>query len=265
MPGRKLVVVRHGERVDFTFGDIWMDKCFANGGTYRKHNMNMPDVIVKREGLPKTFHKDCPVTQVGFLQGKLVGKGLLQEDILRPGFEVYVSPALRSIQTAIALLKGMKLPDTVLKVEPCLFEWTGWYGDGMPTWINNDELVANGFNIDVNYAPFSKAGTLEVNESVDKYFNRTYDFVKKALDSSGNDILLVAHGSTLDVATRQLLGFPPRSVEDMLRVLHNVPYAGVAIAEQSEVNKTWSVSKPGAMTMRHSSVTDFDASKTFAC
>lgn len=60
------------------------------------------------------------------LQGNLVGKGLLQENVLANDFEVYVSPALRSVQTATAILEGMKLSDVVLKVEPCLFEWTGW-------------------------------------------------------------------------------------------------------------------------------------------
>jgi ubiquitin-associated SH3 domain-containing protein len=227
--------------------------------------MNMPDTIVNREGLPKTFRRDSPLTQVGLLQGELIGKGLLQEEILRPGFETYVSPALRSVETAAALLKGMKQPETLLKVEPCLFEWTGWYGDGMPTWVTNKEFVSNGYNVDLSYDSFTKSGELEANESVDKYYNRTYDFVRQILQSTGNDILLVAHGSTLDTATRQLMGFLPRTIEDMLRIVHSVPYAGIVIAEKGEENKKWTINKPGPITLRHSSVNDFDANRGLSC
>ena len=73
---------------------------------YIKNNLNMPDSVPKREA-PRLFLRDCPLTQIGEFQATLTGKGLVDEKILRDGFEVFVSPALRCVQTAVALGKGM--------------------------------------------------------------------------------------------------------------------------------------------------------------
>lgn len=66
----------------------------------------MPDSVPKREGSPKSFILDCPLTEVGVLQSVMTGKGLKAENVLRDGFEVYVSPALRSVDTATGIAKG---------------------------------------------------------------------------------------------------------------------------------------------------------------
>jgi broad specificity phosphatase PhoE len=66
----------------------------------------MPDDIVRRQGSPLSFVRDSPLTQVGRLQGTLVGKGLAEQKVLRDGFDVYVSPSLRCVETAVSLGKG---------------------------------------------------------------------------------------------------------------------------------------------------------------
>jgi len=258
---QKIVVVRHGERVDFTFGDIWIDKCFDSHGKFTRHNLNMPENVINRVGRPASFRRDCPLTQVGMLQGRLVGKGLKEENILRPGFHVFVSPAYRSIQTAASILEGLAQPDSVMKVEPCLFEFTGWYSEGVPEWATIEELTEGGYNVDTEYDPFNQVGSLEFNEPVDTYYNRTYEFIRHLLDTTENDILLVGHGSTLEVATRQLTGLPPRPLDELLRIVYGVPYAAVAVAEKEENTKKWTIRRPGNLCLRHSSVNDFDAHK----
>jgi ubiquitin-associated SH3 domain-containing protein len=65
----------------------------------------MPDSVPKRKS-PKSFIRDCPLTQIGELQATLTGKGLKEGNVLRDGFQVYVSPALRCVQTATAIGKG---------------------------------------------------------------------------------------------------------------------------------------------------------------
>lgn len=65
----------------------------------------MPDTVPLRES-PQSFLRDCPLTQIGELQATLTGKGLREGNVLRDGFQVFVSPALRCVQTARALGKG---------------------------------------------------------------------------------------------------------------------------------------------------------------
>jgi len=77
----------------------------------------MPDEIVTRQGSPRSFVKDCPLTQIGKLQGILVGKGLSEEKALRDGFDVYVSPSLRCIETAVSIGKGTYNTTEDLKIE----------------------------------------------------------------------------------------------------------------------------------------------------
>ncbi|CAG7836508.1 unnamed protein product [Allacma fusca] len=262
---RRIVIVRHGERVDHVFGmNDWLDLAFDNQGRYRKINLNMPDGLPIRAGAPRSFYKDGPLTQVGVLQGQLVGKGLLEESILRPGFEVFVSPAYRSIQTATAMLEGMK-SNSLLKIEPYLFEWTGWYSEGIPSFLTTPELLANGFkNIDTSYNPVTKMSDLVVDEEVANYYTRTYDLVNRLIASTDNDLLLVAHGSTLEVGTRQLLGHPPRTThKDMLQTLFAVPYGGVAVVELDEEVNKWKIIKNGKISISHSAVSNFCSHKNF--
>lgn len=67
--------------------------------------MNMPDSVPRRER-PNSFLRDSPLTKIGEYQATLVGKCLLEEKVLRDGFQVFVSPALRCVQTADAIGKG---------------------------------------------------------------------------------------------------------------------------------------------------------------
>ncbi len=82
---------------------------------------------------------------------------------------------------------------------------------------------------------------------------------------SDNDLLFVAHGSTLDAATRQLTGHPMRDFREMMDVLRGVPYAGVAVCEKEDSSNNWKlVSAASAnISMRHSSASDFCAFKSF--
>lgn len=73
---KRLVVVRHGERVDFCFKDRthWTDRVIDSQGKYRPFNINLPRNLPKRANGISGFRNDTPLTEIGYLQSKLVGK-----------------------------------------------------------------------------------------------------------------------------------------------------------------------------------------------
>jgi hypothetical protein len=63
-------------------------------------------------------------------------------------------------------------------VEPTIFEWCGWYKPTLPAWIFPEQLVENGFPVDTAYVPFVSAKNLNMNETVEEYYNRCASFTK---------------------------------------------------------------------------------------
>lgn len=76
------------------------------------------------------------------------------------------------------------------------------------------------------------------------------------------DLLLVAHGSSLDTNSRQLLGSPIRTEQEMYGCLRGIPYCGVAVMEQGTQTQKWSLAYLPKLHICHASVHDFDARKS---
>ncbi|XP_068206021.1 ecdysteroid-phosphate phosphatase isoform X3 [Palaemon carinicauda] len=242
---RKIIVARHGERVDFTFGD-WIRFCFDEAGNYQRRDLNMPETLPHRKGAPHSFYKDCPLTNIGLLQATLVGQAMKASRT--EVHHVFCSPSLRCVQTCTNILKGLGIAEHMpLNIEPGLFEWLAWYHDGMPVWMTLDELIEAGFNINKSYDPLiRKEEVKEPHESCEQYYGRNAYVTQSIINTTqaqGGTVLLVGHAATLDTCTRQLVGGAPRSAHEMTNIIKKIPYCSTSMAVEWP-DGHWSLAQP---------------------
>jgi len=233
---RRIFIVRHGERVDFTFG-TWIPYCFDESGKYMRKDLNMPVSVPKRHGSPETFFKDSPITCMGETVARCLGEAL--HDAGQTLSHVYSSPSLRCVQTANGILKGLGVQDkTPITIEPGLFEWLAWYQDSMPTFMSPMELEEAGFRLRRDHQPVIDFSELrDRKESSEQYYARSLYVTQCILRLTahiGGNVMLVGHASTLDACSRQLTGGSPRNVQDFSRLVQRVPYCGLAVVQKTE-------------------------------
>ena len=100
----RLIIIRHGERVDVTFGGGWTQHAFNHAGQYYPFAANMPPSLPYRANW-LDYDVDTPLTDNGLKQSWNVGNVLARYNL--PVTACYSSPAFRSIQTADQILEGM--------------------------------------------------------------------------------------------------------------------------------------------------------------
>ena len=196
---RKLFLVRHGERVDSTFGSNWLEQVIEKStGTYRRINLNLPKRLVTRKDL-KDFLFDPPITELGLHQCRMMGEELAAQGIQID--HVYSSPALRCVQTADQILQGLQRREQVpIRLEPCLFEFLKWYPVIPVKWpfMDAQELTQNGYHIEKSYQPFYPIESLRKDEDELMYYNRSHFITTSILKNHQLDrgnVLIVGHVS----------------------------------------------------------------------
>ncbi|CAH1800724.1 unnamed protein product [Owenia fusiformis] len=249
---RQIYIIRHGERMDFCFGRDWVLNCFDQSGDYIRKDLNMPKHLAKRVGGKHDFRHDSPLTTQGHHQAFVTGEAMHEKDIVIS--HVYSSPSLRCLQTATQILRGLKT-SIPIRVEPCLFEWCGWYTNQMPKFLATpQEYIDYNINVDNTYKPYLPAKNLTTEESVVDLYSRSYHFTKQALHrhhADGENILIVGHAGSLEVCSRQLIGKTARSANDFHAIVRNVPYCGVAVCQEDKKSK-WQLIESPILSFCHS-------------
>ncbi|XP_029049111.1 protein UBASH3A homolog [Osmia bicornis bicornis] len=247
---RQIFICRHGERVDFTFG-AWIRYCFESNGSYVRRDLNMPKEIPSRN--IQDFRNDSPLTTVGEVQASLVGEAMKSSSIKID--VAFTSPSLRCIQTLAHILKGLD-SNIPMKIEPGLIEWLAWYPNGVPVWMTSEELIKAGFNIDKSYDSVIKTKELPLKENAAQYYERSYELIKRIIESTVGNILIVAHAASLAACTRQLTGgrIPPAS--EVTKLAQRVPYLACLTAREGLDG--WQLYPPPFPPITHTSNTRFD-------
>lgn len=68
----KLVIIRHGERVDALFGDNWIQQAFDRAGNYRRFHTNLPASLPYRQNY-QDYRYDPPLTELGLIRSFRTG------------------------------------------------------------------------------------------------------------------------------------------------------------------------------------------------
>ncbi|KAJ8401690.1 hypothetical protein AAFF_G00376610 [Aldrovandia affinis] len=254
LPKRTLFVCRHGERMDVVFGKHWLSQCFDAKGRYMRTNLNMPLSLPARIGGYRDYDKDGPITVFGSTQARLVGEALLESNTVIDF--VYSSPSLRCVQTAHNILKGLQQEGNIkIKVEPGLFEWTKWVsGTSLPAWIPPADLAAASLSVDTTYRPHIPVSKLTVSESYDVYISRSFQVTREILTdckNMGNNVLIVAHASSLEACTRQMQGLNPQNSKDFVQVVRKIPYLGFCACEEQGETGAWQLVDPPILPLTH--------------
>ncbi|XP_063905396.1 ecdysteroid-phosphate phosphatase-like [Zophobas morio] len=253
---RKFYLMRHGERLDYVFGD-WMSQCFNKYGDYFPTNLNMPDTIPKRPQGHHVYLHDPPLTKTGIFQAQLTGEAFKKAQL--DVSHVYCSPSLRCIQTCDAFLKGCsKKSEIKIRVEPGLYEWWVVFGDRLPDWLTPKELAEEGFNIDLEYKPIITIDELgSRKETFAEYCSRCLVVSTEAVNAHAiGNVLFVAHGGTLAVCSWEITGEKSKPMEEAKDDVSAIPYCGFMEVRQTGDN--WEKNGSPFLQFSHTSNAVFD-------
>ncbi|KHN81697.1 Protein UBASH3A -like protein, partial [Toxocara canis] len=245
---RRVIVMRHGERVDDLF-PAWIQKSCMSGA-YRAYDLNMPLVLPQLDRPMAHFEDDTVLTEMGTVLAQMVGRGLLINKTLPD--VVYTSPALRCVQTASFALKAAGYDEHVkIRIEPALFENITLYPGGQPKFATLAQLAAADFNVDIDYKPIMTIDKLwSQPESIEEYGDRVQktllqiaERVETSTNPYGPILMVVGHASTLDLAVGAFREHIRRSTRtELLNIGLFYPFCATTVFDRSMAHQ-WSYSE----------------------
>jgi len=249
VPGRpndqcdmRLLIIRHGERVDRYFGANWYMSAFDQNEQYRPYHRNFPSSLPVRTN-KYYWAADTPLTSTGLSAAEQLGR-ILQSKNFQPNY-VYASPAMRCVLTTIQILKGFGLENKIpIRIEPGLLE-LGASKFGMNIFFQPSDWHKYGINVDLSYKPILT--NIPAYEREDAYYLRSKHVVREIekrhnnnMSSDSLNILIIGHATSPETLTWDLLGKQPNCSELYKRSL-NISYLQTVITERQQDNKFWSI------------------------
>ncbi|CAI2321864.1 unnamed protein product [Caenorhabditis sp. 36 PRJEB53466] len=171
-PNRELTVVTmsSAESMSSIFPN-WVRMAYRRG-QYEPFDMNMPPRLVPRKALHYKF--DSPLTERGQIVAETYGRGLAQCG-MNP-FEIYCSPDMKAVQTAVFVIKGLGLSYTSINIEPALIGYRQLFPHNYQEMLLSSKVFLGlGYPINTQYVPYH--GFFQ-SESIDDYNIRILSFFK---------------------------------------------------------------------------------------
>lgn len=95
---------------------------------------------------------------------------------------------------AICLWTGLGLKRDI-NVEPGLFEWLGWYKDGLPRFMTVQELRDCGFSVNTAYNIVMPSSKYNLQETMEQHYERSHFIATEILrrhESEGEPYLVLS-------------------------------------------------------------------------
>ncbi|CAJ0953115.1 unnamed protein product [Ranitomeya imitator] len=95
--------------------------------------------------------------------------------------------------------------------------------------------------------------------------SRSFQVTKDILGecrSKGNNILIVAHASSLEACTRQLQGLTQQNSKDFVQVVRKIPYLGFCCCEELGDAGLWQLTDPPILPLTHGPTGGFNWRET---
>ena len=171
----RIIIMRHSERLDSVLRNShWPQEVFVNG-VYSPNVTQMPTVLPTRAN-PHEYSLDTPLSRHGKAHAYHTGEFFRSLGLIP--HRVYVSPAMRCVQTADAVLEGLQRRErTPLRVDLALHEPTK-----RPLPLQPAEFFSSaGFFVDLNYQPSlpTSSRRIIVSETRLAYYQRLYHILKR--------------------------------------------------------------------------------------
>ncbi|CAF3656841.1 unnamed protein product [Rotaria sordida] len=253
----RLLVIRHGERLDRYYSSQWLRQAFDKDGNFCRFSPILPETLPFRASI-RDFDLDPPLTYKGLKDAYHTGT-VLKEKSIHINY-CYSSPALRCVQTAAKILEGLQLQNRIkIRIEPGLFECTGWYTTSetsniitMPRFMTKKELLENKYSIDKNYREQMTIPEVSQFENELEFYQRSHAVAASILKMHEQEhitqiqqgqitpqqqlhILFIAHAPSLETCTRKLCGgkFRPDTLPHVIR---NVDFLTMTVIEKTDNN-----------------------------
>ncbi|UJR27681.1 hypothetical protein I4U23_008959 [Adineta vaga] len=253
----RLLVLRHGERLDRYYSSQWLRQAFDRDGNFCRFSPILPETLPFRASI-RDFDLDPPLTYKGLKDAFHTGT-VLKDKAIHITY-CYSSPALRCVQTASKILEGLQLHNKLkIRIEPGLFECTGWYTASetsnvltMPRFMTKKELLENKYSIDKHYHEQMTIAEVSQFETELEFYQRSHAVTASILKMHEAEyisqiqqgqltqqyhlhVLFIAHAPSLETCTRKLCGgkFRPDTLPHVIR---NVDFLTMTVIEKSDNN-----------------------------
>ncbi|CAF0749399.1 unnamed protein product [Adineta ricciae] len=253
----RLLVLRHGERLDRYYSSQWLRQAFDKDGNFCRFSPILPETLPFRASI-RDFDLDPPLTYKGLKDAFHTGT-VLRDKAIHITY-CYSSPALRCVQTASKILEGLQLQNKLkIRIEPGLFECTGWYTASetsnvltMPRFMTKKELIENKYSIDKHYTEHMTIAEVSQFETELEFYQRSHAVTASLMKMHEAEyisqiqqgqlspqyhlhILFIAHAPSLETCTRKLCGgkFRPDTLPHVIR---NVDFLTMTVIEKTDNN-----------------------------